>query len=138
RYFLISPINRELLSPKLNGATGSMLRVLVSYAETCFYIAEFIQKGYGAGISTGGTAEEWYERGIASSLKVMNEIAVEAQSQTAFSGNGAAEITAYLNDPGIKLDGSNDLGRIYIQQYLNFFRLPNEAYVFCRRTGYPK
>lgn len=137
RYFLISPINRSLLSPKLNGATGNALRVLVTHAETCFYIAEFIQKGYGNGVNTGGTALEWYNRGIAASINAMNDIAMEAQSETAFSGSGEAEIAAYQNDPGILLDGTNDLERIYIQQYLAFFLLPNEAYVFCRRTGYP-
>src|SRR5690606_40917044 len=54
RYFLISPINRSLLSPKLDGATGNSLQVLVSYAETCFYIAEFITKRYAGGVNTGG------------------------------------------------------------------------------------
>src|SRR3546814_3243006 len=68
----------------------------------------------------------------------MNEIALEAQSETAFSGNGEAEINAYLADPDVQLNGINDLERIYIQQYLSFFLLPNEAYVFCRRTGYPR
>src|SRR3546814_435105 len=105
RYFLISPINRSLLSPKLNGATGNALQVLVSYAETCFYIAEFIEKGYGSGVNTGGTAEDWYKKGVASSIRVMNEIALEAQSETAFSGNGEAEINASLADPDVQLNG---------------------------------
>lgn len=138
RYFLISPINRSLLSPKLNGATGNTLQVLVSYAETCFYIAEFIEKGYDNGINTGGSASDWYNKGIASSIRSLNAIALEAQSETAFSGSGDAEIAQYLDDPGVKLDGANDLERIYTQQYLAFFLLPNEAYVFCRRTGYPR
>lgn len=138
RYFLISPINRSLLAPKLNGATGNSLQVLVSYAETCFYIAEFIEKGYGGGINTRGTAAEWYNKGLASSLRTMNQVAVEAQSETAFSGSGDAEIAAWLADPDVMLNGTNDLERIYIQQYLAFFLLPNEAYVFCRRTGYPR
>lgn len=138
RYFLISPINRSLLSPKLDGATGNSLQVLVSYAETCFYIAEFITKGYAGGVNTGGTAEDWYKKGIASSIQTMNQVAAEAQSETAFSGDGAAEIAAFLTDPDVALNGTNDLERIYIQQYLAFFLLPNEAYVFCRRTGYPR
>jgi len=32
----------------------------------------------------------------------------------------------------------NNLERIYIQAYLSMYRQANEAYVFCRRTGYPK
>ncbi|GGH02966.1 hypothetical protein GCM10007415_43900 [Parapedobacter pyrenivorans] len=137
RYFLISPVNRLFLSPKLNGATGNALHVLVSYAETCFYIAEGIQKGYGAGIDTKGSVSDWYNKGIASSIRTMNEVAREAGSTMAFTGDGTAEIQAYQQHPQVALGSSNDLERIYIQQYLAFFRLPNEAYVLCRRTGYP-
>ncbi len=137
RYFLISPVNRLFLSPKLNGATGNALHVLVTYAETCFYIAEGIQKGYGAGIDTKGSAADWYNKGIASSIRTMNKVAQEAGSTTAFAGDGEAEIQAYQQHPQIALGSANDLERIYIQQYLAFFRLPNEAYVLCRRTGYP-
>src|SRR3546814_15467977 len=95
-------------------------------------------RSYGSGVNTGGTAEDWYKKGVASSIRVMNEIALEAQSETAFSGNGEAEINAYLADPDVQLNGINDLERIYIQQYLSLFLLPNEAYVFCPRTGYPR
>lgn len=138
RYFLISPVNRLFLSPKLNGATGNALHVLVSYAETCFYIAEFIQKGYGAGIDTKGSLSDWYNKGIASSIVTMNEVAREAGSSLGFTGDGTAEIQAYQQHPEVVLGGGNDLERIYIQAYLSFFRLPNEAYVLCRRTGYPR
>jgi hypothetical protein len=36
------------------------------------------------------------------------------------------------------LDGTNDLEKIYIQELLNFYRDPNEAFTLARRTGYPK
>ena len=68
----------------------------------------------------------------------MNNIAVTAGSTTGFSGNGDAEVNAYLAKAEVKFNGVNNLERIYIQQYLNFFRSGNEAFVFCRRTGYPK
>lgn len=138
RYFLISPVNRLFLSPKLNGATGNTLHVLVSYAETCFYIAEFIEKGYGAGVDTKGSVADWYNKGIASSIRTMNEVAREAGSTLAFTGDGTAQIQAYQQRPEVTLGAGNDLERIYIQAYLSFFRLPNEAYVLCRRTGYPR
>ena len=35
-------------------------------------------------------------------------------------------------------NGTNNLERIYIQQYLNFYRNASEAFVLVRRTGYPK
>ncbi len=138
RYFLISPINRHFFSPRYNGATGDYTDVLVSNAESCLLVAEFIEKGYGNGIDTKGTAEDWYKKGVTSSIKTMNAIAVTAQSATGFTGNGDAEIAAYLNGPEVAFNGTNDLERIYIQQYLNFYRNASEAFVLVRRTGYPK
>src|SRR3546814_18128486 len=70
-------------------------------------------RSYGSGVNTGGTAEDWYKKGVASSIRVMNELALEAQSETAFSGNGEAEINAYLADPDVQLNGINDMERIY-------------------------
>ncbi|RQO69469.1 SusD/RagB family nutrient-binding outer membrane lipoprotein [Pedobacter sp. KBW06] len=138
-YKLMSTINKKFFAPRYgSNTTGKLLDYMVTYAETCFYIAEFIQKGYGAGFDTKGTAEDWYKKGVTSSIKTMNKIAVNAVSTTGFEGSGDAEIAAYLNQPGIKFNGSNDLERIYIQEYLNFYRLANEAFTFCRRTGYPK
>lgn len=138
KYFLISPINRKFFSPRQNGAVGDYIEMLVSNAESCLLIAEFIEKGYGDGIDTKGSAEDWYKKGVTSSINTMNKIAAAANSVTAFSGDGSSVINSYLNDDDIKLDGTNDLERIYIQEYLNLYRNPSEAYVFVRRTGYPK
>ncbi len=138
-YFLISPINRIFFSPEFNMPDGGeYVEVAVSAAEGCLQIAEFIQKGYAGGVNTRGTMKDWYERGITASIQTMNEIAVVARSTTAFTGNGSAEIAAYLSQPDVQLNGANDKERIYVQQHLNFFRNPNEAYVFARRTGYPR
>ena len=139
KYFLISHINRRFFSPRYDGnTTGQFTDVMVTNAESCLLVAEFIQKGYAGGVDTKGTVEDWYNKGITSSIKTMNNIAITANSTTGFSGDGAAEINTYLNNPEIKLNGSNDLERIYIQEYLNLYRNPPEAFVFCRRTGYPK
>ena len=138
-YKLMSTINRKFFAPRYgSNTTGKMLDYMVTYAETCFYIAEFIQKGYGTSVNTKGNAEDWYKKGITSSIKTMNKIAVSAGSSTGFEASGDPEIQAYLNQSNVKLNGANDLERIYIQQYLNFYRLGNEAFTFCRRTGYPK
>lgn len=138
RYFLISPVNRKFFSPRYNSTSGEFKDVIVTAAETCFLIAEFIQKGYAGSVNTRGTAEDWYKKGITSSIKTMNDIAIIAGSTTGFSGNGDAEINAYLNHPTVAFNGTNDLERIYIQEYLNFYRNANEAFVLVRRTGYPK
>ena len=138
RYFLISPINRKFFSPRYNSTSGDFKDVIVTAAETCLLIAEFIQKGYAGSVNTRGTAEDWYKKGITSSIKAMNGIAIAAGSTTGYSGNGDAEINAYLDNAAVKFNGVNNLERIYIQQYLNFYRNANEAFVFIRRTGYPK
>lgn len=138
KYFLISPISRKFFSPRQNGALGDYIEMLVSNAESCLLIAEFIEKGYGDGIDTKGSAEDWYKKGVTSSISTMNSIAAAANSVTAFSGDGTSVINNYLEGDDIKLDGTNDLERIYIQEHLNLYRNPSEAFVFARRTGYPK
>lgn len=138
-YFLISTVNKFFFSPKFNKPGGGEYKeVTLTAAETCLLIAEFIQKGYAGGVNTNGTAEDWYKKGVTASIKTMNSIAIVAQSTTGLTGDGAADIDAYLADADVAFNGTNDLERIYIQQYLNLFRNPNEAFVFSRRTGYPK
>ncbi|RYY27803.1 MAG: SusD/RagB family nutrient-binding outer membrane lipoprotein [Chitinophagaceae bacterium] len=138
-YFLISPVNRFFFSPKYNRPGGGQYKeVAVSAAEGCLLIAEFTQKGYAGTVNTKGTLKEWYEKGIRASIQTMNDIALVAQSNPGFSGNGSAEIAAYISNVNIALNGTNDKERIYVQQHLNFYRNPNEAYVFSRRTGYPR
>ncbi|MGV3558005.1 SusD/RagB family nutrient-binding outer membrane lipoprotein [Larkinella arboricola] len=138
KYILMSAINRPFFAPRRNGATGTFHDYMVTSAETCFYIAELITKGYGTGVNTKGTAEFWYNKGITSSMKTMNAIAIAAQSTTGLTSAADQEIAAYLAQPRVKLDGTNNLERIYIQQYLSFMRQPTEAFTFVRRTGYPR
>jgi len=138
-YALISTINRNFFAPKRNGATGNYTDIYLGYAETCFYIAEFIRKGYGAGFDTKGTAEDWYNKGVRSSFKSMYDISMDAQSFTAIPADEFdTSVKTYLEHPLVKYDAGNGLEQIMIQQYLNFFRSSNEVWAFARRTGYPK
>ncbi|MFA5818768.1 MAG: SusD/RagB family nutrient-binding outer membrane lipoprotein [Bacteroidales bacterium] len=136
RYVLISTINRRFFSPTVEGGSGKMVDVLVSYAEVCFHISEFIQKGYGTGFNTKGTASEWYNKGVHASAKTMNDIAIVAGSTSV--DNIVPLIDTYLTGAKVKLDGNKNLEKIYIQQLLNFYRQGNEAFTLVRRTGYPK
>lgn len=138
KYVVMSTINKVFFAPTRNGGKGTFQDYMITSAEGCFYIAELIQKGYGTGSKITGTAEDWYKKGISSSLHTMNSIAQAALSTTGLSANADAEIAAYLAQPLVKLNGTNNLERIYIQEYLNFMRLPTEAFTFVRRTGYPK
>jgi hypothetical protein len=138
-YFLISPVNRLFFSPKYNKPDGGQYKdIMLTATEGCLLIAEFIKKGYAGAVDTKGDVTYWYEKGISSSINNMNQIAQIAVSATAFTGSGDALIASYVADPQIALNGANDLERIYIQEHLNFYRNPNEAFVFARRTGYPK
>lgn len=136
RYQLISTVNRKFFAPTVDRGSGTVVDVLFSYAEVCLQISEFIQKGYGSGVNTKGTAAEWYYKGIRASAKSMNDIAIAAGS--ASYTNIDALVDAHLANSKVKLDGTNDLEKIYIQELLNFYREPNEAFTLARRTGYPK
>ena len=48
------------------------------------------------------------------------------------------EITNYLATPEVQFNGTDDLEKVYIQQFLNFYRLPSEGWALSMRTGYPK
>ena len=120
--------------------TGGYVDVLISYSEVCFMMSEFILKGY-----INGDAAEYYQKGIEASMKTYDFIAQEgqldmkiAQTSYPYTPIGDTEIADYLAKPEIQLNGTNDLEKVYIQEYLNFYRLPEEGWVLARRTGYPK
>jgi hypothetical protein len=125
---------------QLPSATGNYVDVMLSYAEVCFMMSEFILKGY-----TSGSAEDWYNKGVESSLTSHDWIGQRqdlsmAKASTVypyvpFSGS---EINNYMATPEVMFNGSDDLEKVYIQQYLNFFKLPSESWIFSMRTGYPK
>jgi hypothetical protein len=136
KYSLISGINRRFFHPRIDGANGRVIDVILPYAEVCLQIAEFIQKGYGSGVDTKGSATDWYEKGVRASIETMNEIAIAAGSYSVTEVSTL--IDAYLQQPKVKLDGSNNLEKIYIQQLFNFYKMGNEAFALVRRTGFPK
>ena len=138
-YPLVSTINRNFFSPRRNGAQGTFREVRLGYAETCFYIAEFIQKGYNAGFDAKGSAEEWYHKGVRSSVRTMYDISIVAQSFASIpTATYDAAIEEFIQHPKIKYNTATGKEQIMIQQFLNFYRLSNELWAFTRRTGYPK
>lgn len=92
---------------------------VISYPEMCFNIAEAINKGW-----TAGNAQDWYERGIKSSLLFY----------------GINDATAFLAQSNVKYAGNNTAGlaQILNQKYISFFQNSGyEAYYNWRRTGVP-
>ena len=92
---------------------------VVSYPEMCFNIAEAINQGW-----TTGNAQDWYERGVKSSM----------------SFYGLTDATTYLAQAMVKYAGNNATGltQILNQKYIAFFQNSGyEAYYNWRRTGIP-
>ena len=147
---MVSKWNRRLIQTCTNTYAGMLagsendnanyVDVMLSYAEVCFMMAEFSLKGY-----IGDDAETWYNKGIESSLGTYNMIGEKGNLAMA-AGNTvypylpvtSTEVTAYKATPEVMFNGTDDLEKVYIQSYLNFFRLPSEGWILSMRTGYPK
>lgn len=119
---------------------GGYMDVFLSYAEVCYMMSEFVLKGY-----TSGDAQDWYTKGVRASIETYNMIAVNGQLDFKISGQSYpylpisdSEIDAYLLTPEVQFDGANDLEKVYIQQHVNFYRMPDEGWILALRTGYPK
>jgi hypothetical protein len=134
---------RLLINTRFNygqgNGTGAYIDVLLSHAEVCFMMAEFILKGYAQ-----GDAEAWYQQGIRSSVETYDWIAQKGQFNIRIASKpypyvpvSQSEIDVFLAQPDIALDGANDLEKVYIQQFFNFYRLPEEGWILAMRSGYP-
>ncbi len=60
--------------PSGNAGTGFSYLPVITYAEFCFMRAELALKGMGT-----GTAKDWYEAGVKSSIRWYDEIGTGAQ-----------------------------------------------------------
>ncbi len=142
---MVSKYNRRLLQNCEESYGGSRLDgkyvdVFISYAEVCFMMSEFILKGY-----TTGNAEEWYEKGVRASIEMYNQLGQD-QNLSLIVGNKfypflpitETEITNYLATTEVAFDGVNDLEKVYVQAFLNFYRQPEAGWALSKRTGYPK
>jgi hypothetical protein len=105
----------------------------LTYAEYCFLRADLIARNI---VTGGGTAQEWYEKGVTASIQYYNKRAVAAKVEN-FTQVTPAEITAYLAAPGVAFDPAKATEQIAVQAYLEFFRQPSEAWAWWKRTGFP-
>lgn len=129
----ISYLKRRLWTPDYNGGTGVVTMPVITYADYCFMRAEIAAKGY---VTTGGTAEEWYNKGVEASIRFYDDAAQKAGVENYMMVTND-EITAYLNAPDVKFNASKALEQIAIQSYINFYKQPNEAWAVYKRTGMP-
>lgn len=93
--------------------------IILTYAEVCFYLAEAAERTY----SVGGTAEDWYKKGIEASFE--------------FWGSGDA--TAYLSKPEVAYATAATTWqeKIGIQSWIANYTRGITAYNNWRRLDYP-
>jgi|TARA_B110000037_G_scaffold79639_1_gene95000 hypothetical protein len=127
-----------LLTISVNDS-ANYVDVLLSYSEVCFMMSEFILKGY------TGDAENWYTKTVESSLTTYDMIGDKQNLDMAVAGKwhpslpvSTAEVTHYLATPEVAFNGTDDLEKVYVQSFLNFFRLPSQGWLLSMYTGYPK
>lgn len=128
-------------------ATASTKMPVCLAAEVCFLRAEGALKGW----NMGGSAQEFYERGIRLS---MEQYGVDATAIDAYIADNTHIPEGHANDPRgskynysrqtkvkVKWDADNsqqNLERIITQKWIANFPLGLEAWAEYRRTGYPE
>ncbi len=110
----------------VDGSTIKYRTPYLTYAETCFMMAEIAQKG---GNGLGKSASQWFYDGIQASFDAYKTAAVAANVPNAANvtiGNFASTIP-FLGLPSI-----------YSQAWVNYLRQPEESWAMWKRTGYPQ
>ena len=119
--------------------------LLGSAAETNLYLAEF--KLLGASLSK--SAQEYFTRGVTFSVQRMDDLANRHQNpyynedpvledpEEGSTKLKEDEIVDMLTEDAYTLDGTDDLEKVYIQQYVNDLMTPLNLWTTVRRSGIP-
>ncbi|MCK3684295.1 SusD/RagB family nutrient-binding outer membrane lipoprotein [Maribellus sp. YY47] len=120
--------------------------LLGSAAETNLYLAEF--KLLGANLP--GSAQDYFTKGVTLSIQRMDNLAQRHQIPyynedpvLANPEEGAAklkdgEIADLLTNEAFLLNGTDNLEKVYIQQYVHNLITPGDLWTTVRRSGIPK
>ncbi len=120
--------------------------LLGSAAETNLYLAEF--KLLGANLPS--TANEYFQRGVRFSIMRLDDLANRHQNpyyeEDPVLDNPAegaiklkdGEIDDLLTQDAYMLNGTDDLEKVYIQQYVHNINTPGDLWTTVRRSGIPK
>ncbi len=121
------------LSSDGNGS-GRYTQPMLTYAEQCFILAELALRGM-----IGEDAEGWYKKGVIASVDAYSTMAAAAQT-VGYAPADPNTVSAYLLQPKIAFTGTNEekMEKIGIQNFLNHFKSPWEAWGSWKRLGYPK
>jgi len=132
-YDTVSKLQYRIWQPEFRSGTGNAVFPILTYADYSLLKAELQARGL---ISTGSSVQVLYEEGIKASINTYNFIAKEAIVDQ-YIPTAANELTAYLNAPDVKFNASKALEQIITQEYLNYFKQPNEVWALIKRTGMP-
>lgn len=120
--------------------------LLGSAAETNLYLAEF--KLLGANLTKSAT--EYFQQGVRLSIARFDDLAMRHQNPyydgdpvLADPTEGATklqsgEIDDLLLQEAYQLNGTDDLEKVYIQQYVHNINTPGDLWTTVRRGGIPK
>lgn len=122
----------------------------LSTAEVNLYLAEFKELSQGTDIGFSGTAESYLKKGVEYSVRAYDKLAGlnhipyydNTFSQDKYDVSiklQESEVNILLSNPILTLDGNatENLEKIYLQQYIHFVFFPADQYVMMRRSGCP-
>lgn len=127
----ISYLQERMFQPAFGGGDGQSYFPLITWADQLLMRAEMAARGI-----TTENAENLYNQGVTASIQFFNQRG-SAAKVTDYAAVTQAEIDAYLNHPTVKYTAAKGVELIVVQQYINFFKQPNEAWSLFKRTGMP-
>jgi hypothetical protein len=134
-YDTISNIQKRLFDLNQEGnGSGRYTQPILTYAEMCFMLSELSVRGM-----IGEDAKTWYEKGIAASVNAYDKMGALAAVKDYVALDPAA-VQAYISMPAVAFTGTTDvlLEKINIQNFLNHYKSPWEAWGAWKRSDVPK
>jgi hypothetical protein len=131
----LSALQRRLFDLNQEGnGNGQYTQPILTYAEMCFMLSELSLRGV-----ITQDAQSWYEKGVTASVKAYDNMGRLAVIQD-YSAVQDTEIRDYLLKADIAFTGTDDekLEKIGIQNFLNHYKSPWEAWGTWKRLGIPK
>jgi hypothetical protein len=101
---------------------------VVTYAQTCFLMAEAAYRGY-----ITGSAESYYDKGVEAAFDQFSQFPHASDVIAEYLPSGSAATYLAANP----YDASKALEQINTQYYINTFGDPHEVFANWRRSGYP-
>ena len=109
---------------------------VMTYTETCFLLAEAVERGFATAAEAGGTAESWYNKGVEASFIELGLTSADAATYlTSNAKNNYGTSALYTDTSGA---GNTKLEKIVTQRYIGLFPdLANNIWNDKRRLNLP-